>query len=50
VVNSGIFAEYFTRAQAAKTYGFSAVRVDGDAGFPGGNEKHIVGGIEIINN
>jgi hypothetical protein len=50
VVNSGIFAEYFTRAQLAKTYDFPGVRVDRDAGFSCGNEKHIVGGIEIVNN
>jgi hypothetical protein len=50
VVHSGIFAEHFTRAQLAKTYDFPGVRVDRDAGFPSGNEKHIIGGIEIINN
>jgi hypothetical protein len=50
VVNSGIFAEYFTRNQLAKTHGFPGVRVDRDAGFPCGNEKHIVGVIEVVNN
>jgi hypothetical protein len=50
VVDSGIFAEHFTRSQLAETHGFPGVRVDSDAGFPCGNEKHIVGGSEIVNN
>jgi hypothetical protein len=50
MVNSSIFAEYFTRSQLAKTHNFTVVRVDSDVGFPCGDEKHLVGGITIIDN
>jgi hypothetical protein len=50
MVDSSVFAEHFTRNQLAKTYDFTGMRVDSDVGFPCGHEKHLVGGIEIVDN
>ena len=50
MVDSGILAKHFTRTLFAKTHDFTRVCVDRDVGFPCGDEKHLVGGIEIVNN
>ena len=48
-VDRSVLAEHFTRTQLTKTHNFTGVRVDSDVGLACGDEKHIVGGIEIAN-
>src|SRR5262245_11107967 len=43
MVNSRIFAEYFTRSQHAKTHTLTVVRIDSNEGLPCGDEKDLVG-------
>ena len=50
MVDSRVLAEHFPSTQLAKTHDFTGVRVNSDVGFPCGNEKHLVGWIEIVNN
>jgi len=49
VIDSCVLAEYFTRTQLAKAHHFARVRVNGDTGLSCGDEKHIVGCVEIVN-
>src|SRR4029450_2999067 len=47
-VNGCVLAEHLSRAQVAKPHSFPRNRVDRDANFPIGNEKHIIGIIKVI--
>ena len=50
MVDSRILAEHFPSTQLAKTHDLTPFTSEWwHRGFPCGNEKHLVGGIEIVN-